>query len=148
MSDMDSAEITVAPSQVPKSDSHAAAKVRERKVPSAEGENRSSINSRSREIKEATGETARRVQGAHERSINVLTGVKEELDEAIRVLNDSLSRAPTRIVVSKDEQLNRFVVKIADKSSGEIIREIPPERLLNFAKHLQELKGILFDDKT
>ena len=88
------------------------------------------------------------MQGAHERSINVLNGVKEELDEAIRVLNDSFSRALTRIVVSKDEQLNRFVVKIADKSSGEIIREIPPERLLNFAKHLQELKGILFDDKS
>jgi len=74
--------------------------------------------------------------------------VTRELEEAITVLNESLAKTPTRAVISKDEVLNRFIVKIADKRSGEIVREVPPEALLKFARQLQELKGILFDEST
>ena len=58
------------------------------------------------------------------------------------MLNES-AKTPTKAMISKDEYLNRFVVKIADKNSGEIVREIPSEALLKFAQHLKELKGLL-----
>jgi len=38
------------------------------------------------------------------------------------------------------------LVTIKDKESGEIVREVPPEALLKFARNLEELKGILFDE--
>ena len=45
----------------------------------------------------------------------------------------------------RDEQLNRFIVKIADENSGEVIREVPNEAMQRFARNLQEIKGLLFD---
>ena len=80
--------------------------------------------------------------------MEVISNVAGELDEAIQILNESLAKTPTKAMISRDEELNRFIVKIADKQSGEIVREIPPEALLNFARHLQELKGLLFDERT
>ena len=45
-------------------------------------------------------------------------------------------------------RLNRYIVKVADEKSGEVIRELPSEAILKFARNLQELKGLLFDEKT
>ena len=82
------------------------------------------------------------------RSAEHLSGLTEELSEAIQLLNESLARAPTKASISHDDELNRFVVRIADKESGEVVREIPSEDLLNFARYLDKLRGILFDKKV
>jgi len=74
-----------------------------------------------------------------------LSGLKSELSEAIQTLNDSLAKALTKAQISHDDTLNRYVVKIADRESGEIVREIPSEELLKLARHLEKLRGILFD---
>ena len=90
-------------------------------------------------------EIAARAELGQEKSLEVLQDVASEIRDAIKILNESLAKAPTKAVIYRDEQLNRFIVKIADKKSGEIVKEIPPEALLKFARNLQELKGILFD---
>ena len=74
-----------------------------------------------------------------------LEGVAEDIKDAIETLNTALEKSPTKAIISKDEQLNRFIVKIADEKSGEIVREIPSEAVLKFARNLQEIKGLLFD---
>lgn len=91
-------------------------------------------------------EIATRAEAGQEKSLAVLQDVASDIKEAIKLLNESLAKAPTKAVIYKDEELNRFIVKIADKKSGEIVKEIPPEALLKFARNLQELKGILFDE--
>ena len=80
-----------------------------------------------------------------ESSLRSIEGVAEDIREAIDALNSALEKAPTRAIISRDEQLNRFIVKIADERSGEIVREIPSEAVLKFARNLQEIKGLLFD---
>ena len=71
--------------------------------------------------------------------------IADGIDEAILVLNQALERSPTKAMVRKDEQLNRFIIEIADEVSGELIREIPSEAVLKFARNLEEMKGLLFD---
>ena len=73
-----------------------------------------------------------------------MASVTESIDDAVEVLNEALSRKHTSAQIRKDEELNRFLVTIKDKES-EIVREVPPEALLKFARNLEELKGILFD---
>ena len=80
------------------------------------------------------------------KSINTLASVTESIEEAVEVLNEALSRKHTSAQIRRDEQLNRFLVTIKDKESGEVVREVPPEALLKFARNLEELKGILFDE--
>ncbi len=57
--------------------------------------------------------------------------------------------------ISKDNELGKTIVKLLDKDSGEVIRQIPSEELLSISKRFRELeqsgldeshrKGLLFD---
>ena len=74
-----------------------------------------------------------------------ISDVAEDIREAIDTLNAALAKSPTKAVISRDDELNRYIVKITDKQSGEVIREVPSEAVLKFARNLQEIKGLLFD---
>ncbi len=41
----------------------------------------------------------------------------------------------------KDNDLDELIVKVVDQQTKEVIRQIPPEELINLSKHLQELRG-------
>ena len=82
------------------------------------------------------------------KSLSNLQTVTESIDDAVEVLNQALSLKNTSAIIRRDEQLNRYLVTIKDKESGEIVREIPDEALIKFARNLQELRGILFDETT
>lgn len=90
-------------------------------------------------------DVANRVEEERQHSIDSLNTINSELREAIAMLNTALEKTPTKAIITRDEQLNRFIVKIADAASGEVVREIPSEALLKFARNLQELKGLIFD---
>lgn len=90
-------------------------------------------------------EVARDAAVEKSHSLESLDRMGDELREAISALNAALEKTPTKALITKDEQLNRYIVRIADKASGEIVREIPSEALLKFARNLQELKGLIFD---
>lgn len=45
------------------------------------------------------------------------------------------------------EPMNRITIKIKDKDSGEVIREIPSEKMLKVFTKACELAGILVDEK-
>jgi len=106
------------------------------------------ITRRHEATKVELGEQSAKLLSSQEKSVEHLNGLDAQLAEAIKTLNDSLSRTPTKANISHDDVLNRFIVRIADKESGDIVREIPSEDLLNFARHLERLKGILFDKKV
>ena len=80
--------------------------------------------------------------------LEAITQVSDEISEAIETLNKTLDMGKTRAMISHDADLNRYIVKIADEESGEIIREIPSEAVLKFARNLREIKGLLFDKTT
>ena len=45
----------------------------------------------------------------------------------------------------RDNPAEELVVKIVDSETDEVIRQIPPEELLNLTKHLKELSGSLIN---
>ena len=49
---------------------------------------------------------------------------------------------------SVHEPTGRTVVRVVDKETETLIREIPPEEFLNLAARLDEMIGILFDKKV
>lgn len=91
-------------------------------------------------------EVAAEVEKGKDKSLSTLASISQSMDEAVEVLNDALRRKHTSAQIRRDEQLNRFLITIKDKESGEVVREIPAEALLKFARNLEELKGILFDE--
>ena len=101
--------------------------------------------SKAASVRESINDVALKAASDKKHALDSLEKVADGIDEAILVLNQALERSPTKAVVHKDEQLNRFVIKIADEVSGEVIREIPSEAVLKFARNLEEMKGLLFD---
>ena len=96
-------------------------------------------------LKESIRSVAETADSEREHTLRSITNVADEIKEAIETLNDALAKAPTKAIISHDDQLNRYIVKIADERSGEVIREVPSEAVLKFARNLQEIKGLLFD---
>ena len=82
------------------------------------------------------------------KSLSALESMAESIDDAVELLNQALSLKNTSAVIRRDDQLNRYIVTIKDRESGEVVREIPDEALLKFARNLQEMRGILFDEVT
>ncbi|MFO7311282.1 MAG: flagellar protein FlaG, partial [Bacillota bacterium] len=44
------------------------------------------------------------------------------------------------------EETERIYVQVIDKETGEVIKEIPPEKILNLVAQLQKLIGLLIDE--
>ena len=49
---------------------------------------------------------------------------------------------------SIDRESNMIIVRIKDKETGEIIRQIPPEVVLKIAKSIEEFLGLLLDERV
>ena len=85
---------------------------------------------------------------------NVKAAAFDELNQnfadykkAVVEINRALEKIPTSLAFQVDESSKRFVVNVADISTGEHIRQIPGDAVLRIARQLESLKGIIFDDK-
>ena len=47
-----------------------------------------------------------------------------------------------------DDKTNEVIVRVCDKATGEVIRQIPAEDVVRLREQLEEYRGALFDDKV
>ena len=71
--------------------------------------------------------------------------LKEQIDRYIhRVLNDaSLLNRDLRYSINRET--NEVIIKVVDKSTDKVIKEIPPESLRRLQARLKEQLGLLID---
>lgn len=67
------------------------------------------------------------------------------IESAFSSANSKLSK--TRCEYSYDENTKRVSIKVYDKDSDELIREVPPEESLEMLQRIWELAGIMVDEK-
>lgn len=72
---------------------------------------------------------------------------EQQLIEAIENANKALRGADKRFEFSIHEGTKEIMVKVINEETGEIIREIPPEKILDMVAKMWELAGILVDRK-
>ena len=80
-------------------------------------------------------------------TVNELNRNHADFKKAVVEINKALEKIPTTLAFQVDETSNRFIVNVADISTGELIRQIPGDAVLRIARQLESLKGIIFDDK-
>lgn len=68
------------------------------------------------------------------------------LDQAVGKVRESLQQSGSRLQIEVDQDLNRVIVKILNGDSGEIIRQIPPQEVIDLAKNLSGTKGLLLGE--
>ena len=70
----------------------------------------------------------------------------EQIKKAVEKLNKSIM-AHSEAVFGIHEATNRVTIKIVDKDTKEVIRELPPEKTLDMIAKVWEMAGILVDEK-
>ncbi|MBA1146971.1 flagellar protein FlaG [Ectothiorhodospiraceae bacterium WFHF3C12] len=71
-----------------------------------------------------------------------VTGVP--VTEAVEKVKDFVQVVSRDLEFSVDEETGRTIIRVYDSESGSLIRQIPPEELLDLAENLDQARGILF----
>jgi len=74
------------------------------------------------------------------------TAISEALMKALNNDMEALHRVGLQFSVHKDT--GQTVVRVVDKDTGKLIRQIPPQELLDLAAKLEDMMGILFDKQV
>lgn len=78
---------------------------------------------------------------------------KKGFEQALKSVSGYVQNISRELNFSVDEDLNRSIVTVLDEETGEIIRQIPSEEMLELARHISEAeesgdskpsKGLLF----
>ena len=69
----------------------------------------------------------------------------EQIRKAVEKLNRNMSNSEA--VFGIHEDTNRVMIKIVDKNTKEVIKELPPEKTLDMIAKVWELAGILIDER-
>ena len=73
---------------------------------------------------------------------------EEQVKEAAEKINEFIEAMTHDLSFSVDKDTNRTVVKVLERESGDVIRQIPAEEVLKIAKVLDELKGLIIREKV
>jgi flagellar protein FlaG len=78
----------------------------------------------------------------------VSTPAREDVEQAAIRIKEVLRGTTSRLEIEIDHDLHKAVIKVFSVESGEIIRQIPSQELLDLAKHLDEVKGLLVHERA
>jgi|HigsolmetaAR203D_1030402.scaffolds.fasta_scaffold01893_6 flagellar protein FlaG len=77
-----------------------------------------------------------------------VTVESERLTKAIDQAVKALQGPSTSIKISFHDKTNELMIQVYNRETGEVIREIPPEKWLNVVAKMREIVGILFDERV
>lgn len=72
----------------------------------------------------------------------------ELVKKAAAQINEFIQSNSSSLLFSVDKAHNRIIVKVVDKETGEVIRQIPGEETLAIANSLDTQKGVLIQSKA
>lgn len=70
------------------------------------------------------------------------------LQEVLEVAQDHFQVRNIGLKIAVHEETGVIKVTVVDKDSGELIREVPPQQVLNLMAKIDEMMGILYDQKA
>jgi len=81
--------------------------------------------------------------------VQELLGTKEGIESVAKVIEDyanDVHNVGLRFQVHEDT--GKFVIRVIDEQTNEVVREVPPENLLDLAAKMEEMMGMLYDEKV
>ena len=88
--------------------------------------------------KDVNAEKSEPVKKAEEENSSI-SFIDSTIEDKLQVVNNQLSLKSTSLVFEFDDISEPPIVKVIDKESGDVIREIPPKELREIAKALTDI---------
>jgi len=73
--------------------------------------------------------------------------VPDQVKEVLARLQTTLQDVEARVELSVDEELNQVIFRVLDKESGEVIKQIPPEVVLELKRFFLEQSGLFVEEE-
>jgi flagellar protein FlaG len=73
---------------------------------------------------------------------------EEALRTAIQAIDPAFNPDTSRLSIALDADLNRFIYRSIDKTTGEVIGQYPAEEILRAIKYLREVEGLVVDERA
>lgn len=73
---------------------------------------------------------------------------RQQLDEAVKAVNDFVNSVNNSLSFSVDDDTGKTVVKVIDTATKEVIKQFPSEEMMAIAKALDNIKGLLVQQKA
>ena len=73
---------------------------------------------------------------------------KEKTEKVINTMNEFLKESNTHLKFTFHDELKKYYVAIVDDTTDEVIREIPPKKLLDMYAAMTDYLGLLVDKKA
>ncbi|MCG9096376.1 flagellar protein FlaG [Laribacter hongkongensis] len=103
-----------------------------------------SIQSETGKAVPLTGDAAKSALTAeYEKPIN-----QNETKEVVDSLNYTMGLMKSDLLFTIDDDTKLKLIKIVDKETKEVIRQIPSEEIVRFVKVFDELRGVLLSEKV
>jgi flagellar protein FlaG len=72
----------------------------------------------------------------------------KQMAERIQESVNKIQKRATTLRFDIEENNGEVLVRVVNRESGEMVREIPPEEIRNMIEQLENLRGVLFKDVT
>lgn len=73
---------------------------------------------------------------------------QQQLEAAVKAVQEFTQPMANSLEFSLDDESGRTIVKVVDTSTDEVIRQIPSEEMLEIARALDRLQGLLVRQKA
>lgn len=69
---------------------------------------------------------------------------EQPLEQAVSSIEGFVQKITRDLDFSLDDSTGRMVVKVTDRASGDVVRQIPSEEALRLAENLEQVRSLLF----
>lgn len=73
---------------------------------------------------------------------------RQQLEDAVKQVNDFLKPINNSIQFNLDDDTGKTIVKVIDLATKDVIRQFPSEEMLSIAKAIDQMKGLLVQQKA
>lgn len=78
-----------------------------------------------------------------------LPGIGGNISEVVKDINTLVHQvSATKVSFDVDEETGLSVVRVLNKETGEVIRQVPTEELLTLVARMRQLSGLIFNKKV
>jgi len=72
--------------------------------------------------------------------------LEDEVRESVKDVNEIVDKVKEGISFQIHEDTEKMMVKVVDLNTDEVIKELPPEEMLDLQARIHEMVGILIDE--
>jgi flagellar protein FlaG len=73
---------------------------------------------------------------------------KEDVKESVKDINEIVEKVKEDLAFEIHDETERMMVKVVDRKTQEVIKELPPEEMLDLSARIHEMVGLLIDEKV